>query len=72
MCSGRGSNQGPLGPKSDALTTAPLRHLKQLYEGSSYNSDRNGYFDRESNINDDQAMNIRRYGDEDSAQYSIS
>ena len=36
------------------------------------NSDRNGYFDRESNINDDQAMNIRRYGDEDSAQYSIS
>ena len=28
MCTGRGSNQGPLGPKSDALTTAPLRHLK--------------------------------------------
>ena len=27
MCTGRGSNQGPLGPKSDALTTAPLRHL---------------------------------------------
>ena len=26
MCTGRGSNQGPLGPKSDALTTAPLRH----------------------------------------------
>ena len=23
MCTGRGSNQGPLGPKSDALTTAP-------------------------------------------------
>ena len=22
---GRGSNQGPLGPKSDALTTAPVR-----------------------------------------------
>ena len=28
MCTGRGSNQGPLGPKSDALTTAPLRHLR--------------------------------------------
>ena len=28
MCTGRGSNQGPLGPKSDALTTAPLRHLQ--------------------------------------------
>ena len=27
MCTGRGSNQGPLGPKSDALTTAPLHHL---------------------------------------------
>ena len=27
MCTGRGSIQGPLGPKSDALTTAPLRHL---------------------------------------------
>ena len=27
MCTGRGSNQGPLGPKSDAFTTAPLRHL---------------------------------------------
>ena len=27
MCTGRGLNQGPLGPKSDALTTAPLRHL---------------------------------------------
>ena len=27
MCTGRGSNQGPLGPKSDALTTVPLRHL---------------------------------------------
>ena len=27
MCTGRGSNQGPVGPKSDALTTAPLRHL---------------------------------------------
>ena len=26
MCTGRGSNQGPLGLKSDALTTAPLRH----------------------------------------------
>ena len=23
MCTGRGSNQGPFGPKSDALTTAP-------------------------------------------------
>ena len=31
MCTGRGSNQGPLGPKSDALTTAPLRHLNILY-----------------------------------------
>ena len=29
MCTGRLSNQGPLGPKSDALTTAPLRHLKR-------------------------------------------
>ena len=28
MCTGRGSNQGPVGPKSDALTTATLRHLK--------------------------------------------
>ena len=28
MCTGRGSNQGPLGPKSDALTTAPLCHLR--------------------------------------------
>ena len=31
MCSGRGSNQGPLGPKSDALTTAHTHrycHLK--------------------------------------------
>ena len=27
MCTGRDSNQGPLGPKSDALTTAPFRHL---------------------------------------------
>ena len=25
MSTGRGSNQEPLGPKSDALTTAPLR-----------------------------------------------
>ena len=30
MCTGRGSNQGPLGPKSDALTTAPLPHLHNL------------------------------------------
>ena len=29
MCTGQGSNQGPLGPKSDALTTAPLRHLNR-------------------------------------------
>ena len=28
MCTGRESNQGPLGPKSDALTPAPLRHIK--------------------------------------------
>ena len=27
MCTGRSSNQEPLGPKFDALTTAPLRHL---------------------------------------------
>ena len=27
MCTSPVSNQGPLGPKSDALTTAPLRHL---------------------------------------------
>ena len=26
MCTGQGSNQGPFGPKSNALTTAPLRH----------------------------------------------
>ena len=25
MCTGGESNQGPLGPKSDALSTAPLR-----------------------------------------------
>ena len=31
MYIGRGSNQGPLGPKSDALTTAPLRHLKEFH-----------------------------------------
>ena len=31
MCIGRGSNQGPLGPKSDAPTTAPLRHLQCAY-----------------------------------------
>ena len=30
MCTGRGSNQGPLGPKSDALTTVPLRHLIRI------------------------------------------
>ena len=30
MCTCRGSNQGPLGPKSKALTTAPLRHLPFL------------------------------------------
>ena len=33
MCTGRGSNQGPLGPKSDALTTAPLRHLSGVGGG---------------------------------------
>ena len=33
MCTGRGSNQGPLGPKSDALTTAPLRHLLIFHSG---------------------------------------
>ena len=27
MCTGRGSNQGPLDPKYDALTTASLQHL---------------------------------------------
>ena len=33
MCTGRGSNQGPLGPKSDALTAAPLRHVwTSLYD----------------------------------------
>ena len=32
MCTGRGSNQGPLGPKSDALTTAPLRHLPDVHD----------------------------------------
>ena len=32
MCTGRGSNQVPLGPKSDALTTAPLRHLSLAME----------------------------------------
>ena len=31
MCTGRDSNQGPLGPKSDALTTAPLRPHGLLY-----------------------------------------
>ena len=30
MCTGRGSNQGPLGRKSDALTTAPLCHLSVI------------------------------------------
>ena len=30
MCTGQGSNQGPLGPKSDALTTAPLCHLQMI------------------------------------------
>ena len=34
MCTGRGSNQGPLGPKSDALNTAPLRHLIIATSGS--------------------------------------
>ena len=34
MCTVRGSNQGPLGPKSDALTTAPLRHLKSYETGN--------------------------------------
>ena len=33
MCTGRGWNQGPLGPKSDALTTAPLRHLFVYFAG---------------------------------------
>ena len=33
MCTGRGSNQGPLGPKSDALTAAPLRHLPYYSKG---------------------------------------
>ena len=32
MCTGRGSNQGPIGPKSDALTTAALRHLTCLVQ----------------------------------------
>ena len=32
MCTGQDSNQGSLGPKSDALTTAPLRHLFFLPE----------------------------------------
>ena len=32
MCTGRGSNQGPLGPKSDPLTTAPLRHLNRAVQ----------------------------------------
>ena len=35
---GRGSNQGPLGPKSDALTTAPLRHLSARLLPSSKKS----------------------------------
>ena len=29
MCTARGSNQGPFGPKSDTLTTAPLRHFSE-------------------------------------------
>ena len=28
MCTGRGSNQGPLGPKSDPLISAPLKGTK--------------------------------------------
>ena len=30
MCTGLGSNQGPLDPKFDALTTAPLGHLTNV------------------------------------------
>ena len=30
MCTGGESNQGPLGPKSDALSTAPLRPQKDV------------------------------------------
>ena len=32
MCTGRVSNQGPLGPKSDTLTTAPLRRPLRKYK----------------------------------------
>ena len=39
MCTGGESNQGPLGPKSDALSTAPLRPSYDLL-----NSD-NPYFE---------------------------
>ena len=39
MCTGRSSNQGPFGPKSDALTTVPLRHLLGFSLGKSENSD---------------------------------
>ena len=37
MCIGGGANQGPLGPKFDALTTAPLRHLIKSFNGKCSN-----------------------------------
>ena len=44
MFTGRGSNQGPLGPKSDALTTAPLRHLHFQKAGFSHDQTRIVFF----------------------------
>ena len=38
MCTGQGSNQVPLGPKSDALTTAPLCHTKYTSTGKMIKS----------------------------------
>lgn len=53
------------------ITCRPWLTKNQLRNRKS-NSDRNGQYDRDSYFNDDQTINIRRYGDEDSAQYSIS
>ena len=35
MCTGGDSNQGPLGPKSDALTTAPPQATSRLHDSCS-------------------------------------
>ena len=63
MCTGRGSNQGSLGPKSDTLTTAPLRRLKYRLVFSFAITGFHWLLDVPDTVNDNLQCSVRCYSE---------